>query len=72
MTRWWNGYFKNPLSDGGQFTEYPRYPGKIWRCPSDVMVETNSSESTGRMAKPDQSQTERIWSATTRPVSQRG
>jgi len=42
--------FKNPLSDGGQFTGVFDILSKYGVVPSDVMVETNSSESTGRMA----------------------
>ena len=47
MVEW---LFKNPLSDGGQFTGISDILGKYGVVPSDVMVETNSSESTGRMA----------------------
>lgn len=47
MVEW---LFKNPLSDGGQFTGVSDILTKYGVVPSDVMVETNSSESTGRMA----------------------
>ncbi|MDL2221748.1 C1 family peptidase [Parabacteroides sp. OttesenSCG-928-N08] len=42
--------FKNPLSDGGQFTGVFDIVMKYGVVPADVMVETNSSSSTGRMA----------------------
>ncbi len=48
MVEW---LFRNPLSDGGQFTGISDILGKYGVVPSDVMVETNSSESTGRMAR---------------------
>lgn len=47
MVEW---LFKNPIGDGGQFTGISDIVGKYGVVPSDVMVETNSSESTGRMA----------------------
>ncbi len=42
--------FKNPLSDGGQFTGVFDILSKYGVVPSDVMLETNSSDNTGRMA----------------------
>lgn len=42
--------FKNPLSDGGQFTGVFDILGKYGVVPAEAMVETNSSESTSRMA----------------------
>ena len=47
MVEW---LFKNPLSDGGQFTGVSDILTKYGVVPAEVMVETNSSESTGRMA----------------------
>ncbi len=47
MVEW---LFKNPLSDGGQFTGVSDLLEKYGVVPADVMVETNSSKSTGRMA----------------------
>ena len=42
--------FKNPLSDGGTFTGVADIVGKYGLVPKEVMPETNSSESTSRMA----------------------
>lgn len=42
--------FKNPLSDGGQFTGVFDILSKYGVVPAEVMVETNSSENTSRMA----------------------
>ncbi|MDH6358739.1 C1 family peptidase [Parabacteroides sp. PF5-9] len=42
--------FKNPLSDGGQFTGVFDILSKYGVVPAEVMVETNSSNNTGRMA----------------------
>lgn len=42
--------FKNPLSDGGQFTGVFDILTKYGVVPAEAMVETNSSNSTGRMA----------------------
>lgn len=47
MVEW---LFKNPIGDGGQFTGVSDILAKYGVVPSDVMVETNSSESTGRMS----------------------
>ncbi len=47
MVEW---LFKNPLSDGGQFTGVSDLLTKYGVVPSDVMVETFSSNSTGRMS----------------------
>lgn len=47
MVEW---LFRNPLSDGGQFTGISDILGKYGVVPSEVMVETHSSENTGRMA----------------------
>lgn len=47
MVEW---LFKNPISDGGQFTGIADILTKYGVVPSDVMVETNSSNNTGRMA----------------------
>ncbi len=47
MVEW---LFKNPLSDGGQFTGVFDILGKYGVVPADVMPETNSSDNTGRMA----------------------
>ena len=47
MVEW---LFKNPLSDGGQFTGVSDILTKYGVVPADVMMETNSSENTGRMA----------------------
>ena len=43
--------FKNPLSDGGQFTGVSDLLTKYGVVPSDVMPETNSSNNTSRMAQ---------------------
>ena len=42
--------FKNPLSDGGQFTGVFDILTKYGAVPAEIMAETNSSESTSRMA----------------------
>lgn len=47
MVEW---LFKNPIGDGGQFTGVSDLLMKYGVVPSDVMVETNSSNSTGRMS----------------------
>lgn len=47
MVEW---LFKNPLSDGGQFTGISDILSKYGVVPAEVMTETNSSENTGRMA----------------------
>ncbi len=47
MVEW---LFRNPLSDGGQFTGVFDILSKYGVVPSDVMLETNSSDNTGRMA----------------------
>lgn len=48
MVEW---LFKHPLSDGGQFTGISDILGKYGVVPSEVMVETNSSNNTSRMAQ---------------------
>ena len=47
MVEW---LFKNPIGDGGQFTGVSDLLTKYGVVPSDVMVETNSSNNTGRMS----------------------
>lgn len=47
MVQW---LFRNPIGDGGQFTGVSDLLTKYGVVPSDVMVETNSSNSTGRMS----------------------
>ena len=47
MVEW---LFKNPLSDGGQFTGISDIIGKYGVVPKEVMPETNSSENTSQMA----------------------
>lgn len=47
MVEW---LFKNPLSDGGQFTGISDILSKYGVVPAEVMTETNSSENTNRMA----------------------
>lgn len=47
MVEW---LFKNPLSDGGQFTGVSDLVSKYGLVPKEVMPETNSSENTSRMA----------------------
>ncbi|MDH6534624.1 aminopeptidase [Parabacteroides sp. 52] len=47
MVEW---LFKNPLSDGGQFTGVFDILTKYGVVPADVMMETNSSDNTGRMS----------------------
>ena len=47
MVEW---LFKNPLSDGGQFTGISDILSKYGVVPAEVMTETNSSENTSRMA----------------------
>lgn len=47
MVEW---LFKNPLSDGGQFTGISDIIGKYGLVPKSVMNETNSSENTSRMS----------------------
>lgn len=47
MVEW---LFRNPLSDGGQFTGISDIIGKYGVVPREVMPETNSSENTSRMA----------------------
>ena len=42
--------FKNPLSDGGQFTGISDIIGKYGVVPKEVMPETNSSDNTSQMA----------------------
>lgn len=42
--------FRNPLSDGGQFTGISDNLMKYGVVPAEVMLETNSSNSTGRMS----------------------
>lgn len=42
--------FKNPLSDGGQFTGISDIVGKYGLVPKEVMPETNSSDNTNQMA----------------------
>lgn len=42
--------FKNPLSDGGQFTGVADILTKYGVVPADVMTETNSSDNTRQMA----------------------
>ncbi|WP_321332102.1 C1 family peptidase [uncultured Bacteroides sp.] len=46
MVEW---LFKNPLSDGGQFTGISDLVSKYGLVPKEVMPETNSSENTSRM-----------------------
>lgn len=48
MVEW---LFKNPLSDGGQFTGVSDIIGKYGVVPKEIMPETNSSENTSRMAE---------------------
>ena len=47
MVEW---LFKNPLSDGGQFTGISDIVGKYGLVPKEVMPETNSSDNTSQMA----------------------
>ena len=47
MVEW---LFKNPLSDGGQFTGISDIMGKYGLVPKEVMPETNSSDNTNQMA----------------------
>ncbi|MBP1594210.1 MAG: family peptidase [Bacteroidetes bacterium] len=47
MVEW---LFKNPLSDGGQFTGISDIVGKYGVVPKEVMPETNSSDNTAQMA----------------------
>lgn len=47
MVEW---LFKNPLSDGGQFTGVSDIIGKYGLVPKEVMAETYSSENTSQMA----------------------
>lgn len=47
MVEW---LFKNPLSDGGQFTGISDIEGKYGLVPKEIMPETNSSENTAQMA----------------------
>jgi len=47
MVEW---LFKNPLSDGGQFTGISDIVGKYGLVPKEVMPETNSSDNTNQMA----------------------
>ena len=47
MVEW---LFKNPIGDGGQFTGVSDILTKYGVVPAEVMVETNSSNSTGRMS----------------------
>ena len=47
MVEW---LFKHPLGDGGQYTGIADLLMKYGVVPSDVMVETNSSNNTGRMS----------------------
>ncbi|MBP1613420.1 MAG: putative aminopeptidase [Bacteroidetes bacterium] len=47
MVEW---LFKNPLSDGGQFTGISDLVSKYGLVPKEVMPETNSSDNTTRMA----------------------
>lgn len=47
MVEW---LFKNPIGDGGQFTGVSDLLTKYGVVPAEVMVETNSSDNTGRMA----------------------
>ena len=42
--------FRNPIGDGGQFTGISDLITKYGVVPAEVMVETNSSNSTGRMS----------------------
>lgn len=42
--------FKNPISDGGQFTGISDIIGKYGVVPKEVMPETNSSDNTSQMA----------------------
>lgn len=42
--------FKNPISDGGQFTGVFDILSKYGAVPAEVMVETNSSDNTSRMS----------------------
>lgn len=46
MVEW---LFKNPIGDGGQFTGVSDILTKYGVVPAEVMVETNSSDNTGRM-----------------------
>ncbi|WP_321480099.1 C1 family peptidase [uncultured Bacteroides sp.] len=47
MVEW---LFKNPLSDGGQFTGVSDLVTKYGLVPKEIMPETNSSDNTSRMA----------------------
>lgn len=47
MVEW---LFKNPIGDGGQYTGVADLLTKYGVVPAEVMVETNSSDNTGRMA----------------------
>nr|WP_321379061.1 C1 family peptidase [uncultured Bacteroides sp.] len=47
MVEW---LFKNPLSDGGQFTGISDIVGKYGLVPKEIMPETNSSDNTAQMA----------------------
>jgi len=47
MVEW---LFKNPLSDGGQFTGISDIVGKYGLIPKEIMPETNSSDNTSQMA----------------------
>ena len=47
MVEW---LFKNPLSDGGQFTGISDIVGKYGLVPKEIMPETNSSDNTNQMA----------------------
>jgi len=47
MVEW---LFKNPLSDGGQFTGISDIIGKYGLVPKEIMPETNSSDNTAQMA----------------------
>ncbi len=60
MVEW---LFKHPLSDGGQFTGVSDIIEKYGLVPKSAMVETFSSENTGKMSSLI---TEGIWFTTTR------
>ena len=45
------GFFKNPISDGGTFCGVSDLTAKYGVVPMEVMPETYSAENTSRMAK---------------------
>lgn len=63
MVEW---LFKHPLSDGGQFTGVSDIIEKYGLVPKSAMVETFSSENTGKMSNLIGLKLEGIWFTTTR------